>query len=623
MANMDAIRNFVITAHIDHGKSTLADRFLEITGTVDTRKMQAQHLDQLDLERERGITIKMTPVCMTYSHGSHSERSEESRDMNTNNEILHSVQDDRQYILNLIDTPGHSDFSYEVSRALAAVEGAILLVDATQGIQAQTLANLRSAEDAGLTIIGALNKIDMNPPGVDELAVSLAELINCEPKDIYRISAKTGEGVVELLNAVIEKIPAPKKDTEESIARAMIFDSFYDTHKGIIASVRVLGGTFEPFKNAHLIATDTDIKIKELGVFSPKLQEKKALGEGEIGYIATGIKDPEKIKIGDTIIAHHESKSVEMKGLALGGYKEPKPVVFVSFYPEDADEHEALYVALQKLKLNDSALTMEPAKNEVLGRGFKVGFLGRLHFEITAERLKREFDIETVHTFPSVMYRAKTAQGWEEIVNPADLPREYAEIWEPMVQIEVIMPQDQLSGFFRVQSAFRFQDVETETLPSRVVIRALLPLAELVSDFDDQLKSATQGYASFTYEVADYQKSDIVGVDLLVAGDVLPGMSRFFHKSSYEREARKMTERLKKLLPRQQFPQAIQAQAQGRIIAREDIPAMKKNVTGHLYGGDYTRKMKLWQKQKKGKKKLKERAQVQISGEVFRELLKK
>ncbi len=601
---MDNIRNFCIIAHIDHGKSTLADRFLEITKTVDKRHMRAQYLDQLELERERGITIKMAPVRMDYSLNG------------------------KEYILNLIDTPGHSDFGYEVSRALAAVEGGILLVDATQGIQAQTLANFRSAKNSGLTIIGTINKIDLfKNPGDQEVIAHLrkevAELLETDARNILLVSGKTGEGVEELLAAVIQKVKPPRENKIENLNRALIFDSFYDDHKGVMASVRVFDGEIDPSQNVYLAAPDTVSKIKEVGYFKPQIKTAPRLKAGEIGYIATGIKDTSLIKIGDTALSasHHPDK---IKSFILPGYKEPKPVVFVSFYPEENDDYELLKKSLEKLKLNDSALTIEPDQNEVLGRGYKVGFLGRLHFEITAERLKREYKVDTVSTFPSVIYKIKTKKGWQTIIKPEELPMEFEEIWEPMTDITILVPPAYSNNIFPLQSRFRFSNIMNRTFQDQMEIKASMPLAELVSDFDDQLKSATAGFASFSYELADYAKADIVKVDILVAGDIVPGLSRFLPTNTVEKEARRMVEKLKETLPHQQFAQPIQARVNNKFIAREDIPAMKKQLGNFgKNGGDRTRKMKLWAKQKIGKERLQSRAQVRITPAIFKELIKK
>lgn len=608
------IRNFVIIAHVDHGKSTLADRFLELTATVEKRKMKEQYLDQLELERERGITIKMAPVKMRYRF------------------------DGADYVLNLIDTPGHSDFSYEVSRALEAVEGAILLVDATQGIQAQTLANFRAAERAELAIVGAVNKVDLfqkDDPRLAGAVKETAELLRDSQSSIFKVSGKTGEGVEALLEEIIARVPPPRGSElpsgEKISGRALIFDSFYDNHKGVVAYIRVFDGAFDVGDTLYLAGTETESKAKEIGYFAPQLRslEGETLGEGEIGYVATGVRDPEKIKIGDTILGFgHGFRRAELDepvlaSHALPGYHEPKPVVFVSFYPEDADEYGALKQALQKLKLNDSALSIEPDQNEVLGRGFKVGFLGRLHFEITAERLRREFGVPTTNTFPSVAYRVKSKGKWTVIVKPEELPQEFDEIWEPIIKIEILVPHDALSQIFSIQKKYRMSEIQTETIGERVKLSATMPLSELVSDFDDQLKSATKGMASFSYELGEYEKADVVRVDFLLAGNIVPGLSHFMPRESFEYEARRTVERLKELLPRQQFAQAVQARADGRIIAREDIPALRKDVTGYLYGGDRSRKMKLWKKQQRGKKRLKERAEVNIPANIFKELLKK
>lgn len=603
------IRNFVIIAHIDHGKSTLADRFLENTHTIENRKMKAQYLDQLDLERERGITIKMAPVTMKFI-----------------------AEDGNEYVLNLIDTPGHSDFSYEVSRALEAVEGAILLVDVTQGIQAQTLANFFSAKKAGLVVMGVLNKVDLiahtNPQTLAETRSELASLIGCRKEEILEVSGKTGKNVSSLLNRVIKDVPCPKEG-ESGVIRGLglVFDSFYDNHKGVVASIRVCGGIFKHADSVRLIGTDAHSKIKELGIFVPEMKEKRTLSDGEIGYIATGIKDVEKIKIGDTVSAYDETRITKhaLSQYALPGYEEPKPVIFVSFYPEEASEYDMFRQNLQKLKLNDSALSIEPDQNEVLGRGFKVGCLGRLHFEITTERLRREFKIGVINTFPSVRYMVKLRDNetiW--IVKPEDLPQDYISIWEPMISLDIIFPRAYLSSVLSVQKKFRLSEVHTETIGERIKISAEMPLVELVSDFDDYLKSVSEGYASFSYEIREYAKADIARVDLLVSGKPIPGLSRFLPKESLERESRKMVEKLKDLLPRQQFSQPVQASAYGRVVARADIPAMRKELgVFGKNGGDRTRKMKLWKKQKRGKERLKERSEASISPNVFKELLKK
>ncbi len=592
------IRNFVIIAHVDHGKSTLADRFLEITGTIELRQMRSQYLDQLESERERGITIKMAPVRMSY--------------------ILNA----KSYILNLIDTPGHQDFSYEVSRALAAVEGAILLVDITQGIQAQTLAKFYAAKKMGLKIIGAINKVDLmnDEEELSKRIKELADLIGCQPKEIHKVSGKTGEGAQQLLAAIISQVPPPK-DSVSDFRRALIFDSFYDDHKGVVASVRIFDGEFNIGDEILLAAVDEKIKIKELGYFLPKIKAAEKLSVGEIGYIATGIKEPEKIKIGDTII-NLKFKISNLKSFVLPGYDEPKPVVFVSFYPEANDNYQELKIAFGKLKLNDSALNIESDFNEVLGRGFKVGFLGKLHFEITTERLEKEFGVKTINTFPSVAYKLKTDKNYIIVKNPADMPDYCEEVLEPMINIEIISPTKYLGNVLQLKEQFRMENLETKNLGERIMLTAKMPLSEMIADFDDRLKSVSEGFASFSYELADYKKADLRKMEILVAGKMIVGLTRMIHETKLEKEARKSVEKLKNILPRQQFSQAIQAMAGGRIIARETAPAMKKDVTGHLYGGDRTRKMKLWKKQKKGKKKLLSRADVSISAEVFKEMVK-
>ncbi len=637
---MQNIRNFCIIAHVDHGKSTLADRLLEMTGTVEKRHMKAQYLDQLELEQERGITIKMAPVRMLW-HPS-STNSELETNKRIFGEHLESIRKfgkdssfaDGTYVLNLIDTPGHTDFSYEVSRALAAVDGAILLVDASQGIQAQTLANFSAAKKAGLTIIGAVNKVDLTPHLVDEVVKSTAELLEVPESEIFRVSGKTGLGVEELLQAVIEKVPAPSAnkfnlppDGPDNF-RALIFDSFYHEHKGIVAAVRVFNGQVKDSDEVNLIATKTSFKIKELGHFAPKLSADKILEEGQIGYIATGLKNPEILKIGDTIILKKSLDGKDPSRLALEGYKDPQPVVFVSFYPEEGEDYENLKTAFGKLKLNDSSLKFEADFNEFLGRGFKTGFLGKLHFEITAERLEKEFHIRTVHSFPSVSYKVRMRNGdWTIITNPKDFPADYLEVLEPIAKVDILTPAEYIGAVLRLQEVFRLTDVTTTMLGKIMFITAVLPLSDLIRDFDDQLKSISAGYASLSYEISSFEKTNVSKLEILVAGHDVGGLTRILPTDDLERDARKTVERLKELLPGQQFMQAIQAVANGRIIARESIPAIKKDLGNFgKNGGDRTRKMKLWKKQKEGKENLKQRAmksKIDVPASVFKELLKK
>ncbi len=591
---MDNIRNFVIIAHIDSGKSTLADRMLEITGTVEARNMRPQYLDKMELERERGITIKMAPVRMNYG----------------------------QYVLNLIDTPGHSDFSYEVSRALAAVEGAILLVDGTKGIQAQTLSNLRAARKAGLTIIGAVNKIDLNLPQLPRVIKSVSNLLGVREEEIFKISAKTGDGVGDLIEEVVKKIPPPKILLGD-VGRALIFDSLYDDHKGIIAFVRVFGGEFSGGNEAEFIAAKTKFKIKELGFFSPEFKSSKEIKSGEIGYMATGLKEPNLVRVGDTVLKIENSK-FKIDDLILSGYREPAPVVFISFYPDGATKFEELQRGLERLRLTDAALHFEPDANEALGRGFKVGFLGQLHFEIIASRLKREFGLNFLTSFPSIAYRI-IENGKEKIIKqPQDFPDKPDKVWQPMIKLEMLTPQPHLSSVANLKNIFDLEVKTVENMGDSLLITARMPLAELIRDFDDKLKSASSGYASFSYELDGESEADVEKLEILIVGDIVPALTRIVAKKDLEREARGTVERLKELLPKQQFVQPIQARAQGRIIARETIPAMKK-LLGNFgkTGGDRTRKMKLWKKQQRGKEKLQSMARVELTPEVFREILKK
>ncbi|MEK7077011.1 MAG: translation elongation factor 4 [Patescibacteria group bacterium] len=634
---MRNIRNFVIIAHIDHGKSTLADRFLEATGTVEMRKMRPQYLDRLDLERERGITIKMAPVRMVW----HPRQIAKSKEQNDKPLALGHLPDS-EYILNLIDTPGHSDFSYEVSRALQAVEGAILLVDAVKGIQAQTLSNLRAARKAGLTIIGAVNKIDLFQneqgdklhPQVQGHVRALAELLEVSKEEIFLVSGKTGEGVKELLRAVVQEVPPPlphnNNDNDKSESHrhghssALIFDSLYDDHKGVLAFIRVFRGTFTSGSEVYFLAGKTKCKPKEIGSLIPEFNPLQELGNGEIGYLATGLKEPDLIKIGDTIVSYRTPGAKhQAQAVPLPGYREPAPVVVISFYPDKHTEFDDLKRSFAKLHLNDAALHIEPEANEALGRGLKVGFLGQLHFEITASRLQSEFGLEFITSFPSVAYRVQEG-GREYIITQAkDLPANPSAVFQPMIRLEILTPSSYLSHIMNLKNTFELDVHEVETLGESVLLTGTMPLAELLRDFDDQLKSLSAGYASFSYELAGDEKAEVEKMEILVAEEVVPALTRVVAKKDVEREARIAVERLKKFLPAQQFAQALQARVGGRIIARETIAAMRKDVTGYLYGGDRSRKMKLWKKQKRGKEKLKGMAKVSVPVEVFREILKK
>ncbi|MEK7094478.1 MAG: translation elongation factor 4 [Patescibacteria group bacterium] len=589
---LDKIRNFVIIAHIDSGKSTLADRLLEETKTVETRLMKPQYLDQLSLERERGITIKMAPVRMKYT--------------------LNAIP----YTLHLIDTPGHSDFSYEVSRALTAVEGALLLVDITKGIQAQTLANFRFAKNMGLKIVGAVNKIDMPSPNAEKIISLLATLIDQTPEDIIRISAKTGEGVSGILEKIVEKVPPPElgPDTLQSL----IFDSQYDDHKGIIAYVRVMGGKVKMGDKVRLASNGKVFEVKEVGSFSPRLTAGKDLSSGEIGYIATGLKEPALVNIGDTIIAP------DLDIPPLQGYREPKPVVFVSFYPQGVTSFEDLRQALGKLRLNDAALSFEPESNELLGRGFKVGFLGQLHFEITASRLRDEFGADFSTSLPSVAYRI-IERGVERIIKqPAEFPEKPDKVFQPMIQLDIVTPPEYLNGVLGLTKTYKFEITETKNFGDALLLIGKMPLAELMRGFDNTIKSVTAGYASFSYELIEEELADVEKLEILVNEESIPALSRIVSREEVEREGRDMVDRLKDLLPKQQFKQPIQAKVGGKIIARETIVAIKKKLGDFgKNGGDITRKMKLWKKQKKGKEKLQELGKVTISPEVIREILKK
>ncbi len=595
--DLSNIRNFSIIAHIDHGKSTLADRMLEITNTVEKRKMKEQVLDVMELERERGITIKMQPARMVYEMGG------------------------EKYILNLIDTPGHIDFSYEVSRALKAVEGTILLVDSTQGVQAQTLTTLGMAQEKGLVIIPVLTKVDSPLARVDDVKEEVALLLGCDLDDILEASGKTGEGVDTVLQTIIKKIPAPKTSLPDTDSfRGLVFDFKYDTHRGIIVYIRVTDGKVSKNENLIFKAVGEKFNSLEVGFFSPDEVPKEYLGAGEIGYIVTGIKKPGVASVGDTI-------TLTKKPLdSLSGYMTPEPMVWASVYPEDADDFDLLKQSLDKLKLSDSSFSYEEESSGSLGRGFRCGFLGMLHLEIITERLKREFDIDLIVTHPSITYEIDFKNGKKEIIySPSKFPddHEIAKIVEPWADIKIITPPDYLGDLMRILFEHEAEIGNSKDFgDNRIEVDALIPLRELMRNFFDEVKSASSGFASLSYSMSDCRIADVTRLDILVADEVVQAFSRVVSKRRAQEEAEKAVEKLYKILPRQMFAMKIQAKALGRILSSKSISALKKDVTGHLYGGDITRKMKLREKQKKGKKKMKERGRVNISQDVFLKMMK-
>lgn len=599
---MDHIRNFCIVAHIDHGKSTLADRLLELTGAIEKRKMKEQFLDTMDLERERGITIKLQPVKMAYHFTG------------------------RDYALNLIDTPGHVDFSYEVSRSLAAVEGAILLVDATKGVQAQTLANLYLAQQQRLTIVPAINKIDLPGARPEAVEEEIKELLGAKT-EIYKISGKEGTGVEALLQAVITKVPPPKLDAAKPF-RALVFDSNYDSYKGVLAYVRLVDGQIKRGDKIAFMASGAKAEVIEAGIFTPALKATDKLSAGEIGYLATGLKEVALCRVGDTIV----NWPVRGDLFSLPGYKEPKPMVFASFYPavlekQEAQDYNLLRDALGKLKLSDAALVFEPESSDALGRGFKCGFLGMLHLEIVSERLRREYNLELIVTTPSVVYQIKKRGGEEiTIYSPQQLPdpSHIEEIREPWVKLEVIGPSEYLGVVMKLLQAIGGNYLDTQYLGTqRVVISYEAPLREIIVDFYDKLKSATSGYASMGYELIGWREDDLVRLDILVAQEPVEAFARIIPRRKAAGEGRVIVEKLKEILPPQMFAVAIQAAVGGKIVAREDLAARRKDVTAKLYGGDVTRKNKLLDKQREGKKKMRDRGRVNIPQEVFLKVLKK
>jgi len=594
------IRNFCIIAHIDHGKSTLADRLLELTGTVQPKKMTDQFLDSMELEKEKGITIKLKPVRMNYHYQG------------------------KEYILNLVDTPGHVDFSYEVSRSLAAVEGAVLLVDATQGIQAQTLANIELAKKQNLVIIPVINKIDMPAARIEESCQELASVLQIAPEDVIKVSAKNGINVDQVLKAVIEKVPPPGAAAPGGAFRALIFDSTYDAFKGVLAFVRVVDGSVKDREKIELLAAKTAAEIKELGYLNPGILPQKEIFTGEIGYIATGIKEPGKVRVGDTIARLQPPNAQKIQ--ALPGYQEPNPMVFASFYPEDPDDFDLLKVALSKLKLQDPALIYEPEMKEALGRGFRCGFLGTLHVEIISERLEREFNLGLVISTPSVIYKITDKRGQEKVVYSAsDWPdaSTIEKMQEPWVVLEIIAPSGYLGKLMDALKDVRGNYLETNYLSAeRAIIKYEAPLRAIVANLYDKIKSASQGYASLNYAMLGYRPAILVKMEIWIAGRSEESFSRIVEESDAYEQGKKLVEKLKEALPQQQFSVAIQAVIGGKVIARETISARRKDVTGYLYGGDKSRKKKLLEKQKKGKKLMKEKGSVNIPSKTFLEIFR-
>jgi GTP-binding protein LepA len=595
-APADNIRNFSIIAHIDHGKSTLADRILEVTGAVDPRKHRPQLLDSMELERERGITIKAQAVRVEYTAG-----------------------DGRTYRLHLIDTPGHVDFTYEVSRSLEACDGALLLVDASQGVEAQTLANTYLAVDGGLELIPALNKIDLPGAEPERVAGEIAELLGEDPDQTIRISAKTGEGVEELLEAIVHRIPPPQGDLDAP-PRALIFDSEFDQYRGVIAYVRVVDGEFRQGDEILAMQTGTEADIDQIGFFGPDMTPVDSLEAGEVGYVITGIKDVAHLRVGDTLTTRAGAAAE-----ALPGYREVKPMVFCGLFPVESNDYPELRDALEKLSLNDAALTWEPETSQALGFGFRCGFLGLLHMDIVRERLEREYDLELLATTPNVQYELTLTNGdVVEVHSPTDMPDRavIAEIREPYIRATILAPKDYVGAVMELCQDRRGTHVGMDYLsPERVQIRYDLPLAEIVLDFFDQLKTRTKGYASLDYELIGLRPSDLVKLDILLAGDPVDALSMVVHKDKAYGAGRALAERLRKQIPRQQFEVAIQASVGSKIIARESVKPVRKDVIAKCYGGDITRKRKLLEKQKEGKKRMKQVGRIEVPQEAFLSVL--
>ena len=596
MADMDRIRNFSIIAHIDHGKSTLADRILELTGAVDPKKMREQILDSMDLERERGITIKAQAVRVGFRAG-----------------------DGNEYDLHLIDTPGHVDFSYEVSRSLAACEGALLVVDAAQGVEAQTVANTYLAIENGLELIPVLNKVDLPGAEPDRVAGEVSDLLGIDPDEILRISAKTGEGVPEVLEAIVERVPPPTGDPEAP-ARALIFDSEFDQYRGVVAYVRMVDGSFAKGEEVLAMQNGTVADLDDIGFFGPAMTPVPKIGTGEVGYVITGIKDVALLRVGDTLTG-----KARPAGEPLEGYRDVRPMVFCGLFPIDTERYEDLRDALDRMGLNDAALSWEPETSDALGFGFRCGFLGLLHMEIVRERLEREYGLELLATSPTVRYLVRLIGGEEvEVRSPTEMPEpgSIEAIEEPYIRATIVTPSDYVGPIMELCQGRRGTHVDMDYLsPTRVQIRYDLPLAEIVLDFFDALKSATKGYASLDYEPIGNRESDLVKVDVLLAGDRVDALSVIVHREFAYHQGKQLVERLRKTIPRQQFDIPVQAAIGARILARETVKAVRKDVTAKLYGGDVTRKRKLLEKQKKGKKRMKNVGRVEVPQEAFLSVL--
>jgi GTP-binding protein LepA len=582
---LDRIRNFSIIAHIDHGKSTLADRIIELTETLSQREMREQVLDTMDLERERGITIKAQAVRVRW----------------------------QGFELNLIDTPGHVDFTYEVSRSLQACEGAVLLVDAAQGIQAQTLANAYLAIESALEVVPVVNKIDLPQADPEAAVVELADLLGCAPEDVLRISAKTGEGVGSVLDAIVERIPGPSGRVEAP-PRALVFDSIYDQYRGVVAFVRVVDGSFAPRERLRTMATGTAFEVEELGVFAPERQPSNELAAGEVGYVITGLKDVSRLHVGDTLTAVAEPAAEP-----LPGYQDVKPMVFAGLFPSDSDEYPQLRDALSKLKLNDASLSYDPETSQALGFGFRCGFLGLLHLDIVRERLEREFDLDLIVTAPNVAYRVTGKNGEEiEVHNPSEMPSDLLEVQEPYIRASIILPKDYVGAVMELNQERRGEFHHMEYLSeSRVLVVYDLPLAEVVYDYYDQLKSRTRGYASFDYDLLGFRPGALVKLDVLLAGDPVDALSIVVHREKAHARGKLLVGRLREEIPRQLFDVPVQAAIGSRVVARETIKARRKDVLAKCYGGDITRKRKLLEKQKEGKRRMRQLGSVEVPQEAF------